>query len=582
MDDMAGTGTGHDANLELERKSLNLRVLLEMAQELSGILQPRILLDTFLLTAMGSTGARHGVAVLANPSDGKGLLLSRGLPAAEAAVLEQRLPAICDAYFPYSDHSSDFSAPILRFIHRGEPTAAGLLPEGMDTLLCFSVDGSHCGLLGLGPFLTHRADTLDTDAVDLLHSLTHMLIGALRGALAVSNIRQLGVDLGRKNEQLTDALAISQASQRMLDRRVHQLATINELAGELSQRRSVGEILDSFLLTMLGAFSFSCGLALVLDRAEHSVELALRGAADKGLSGFAAADRLVYRAFTGTSARSVAPLTVERVMAPETTLTDCGLPFDAVCAVYFALDIDVQGVLVLGKTISCEELPDEDEQLVQAQLAAVLGYIQGARHLGTITALNADLMQRNEDLTRTVKELTEARQTIDILERAGERVRSFLQAEALRSRRFSWLDCGIILAAAILVSFLFNLASPNGVPLIPEHLLRPPAQSITVQKARELQQNEEALFVDARPQAFYDQQRISGAMNLTPGLFDMIYLMNFTQVPLSRPIIVYGGTISRRWDEDVAARLTAREHERVLVLKDGLSAWVAHGYTVEP
>jgi 3-mercaptopyruvate sulfurtransferase SseA len=62
----------------------------------------------------------------------------------------------------------------------------------------------------------------------------------------------------------------------------------------------------------------------------------------------------------------------------------------------------------------------------------------------------------------------------------------------------------------------------------------------------------------------------------------MVYLMHFTQVPLSQPIIVYGGNISRRWDEDVAARLAAREHERVLVLKDGLSGWVAHGYTVEP
>lgn len=587
MDDLTGLlaaapDKGHGADLELERKSLNLRVLLEMAEELSGILQPRKLLDAFLLTAMGPTGARHGVAVLANPSDGDGLILSRGLPAAEAAALAQRLPAICDAYFPYSDQTNDYSAPILRFIHREQPTNNGLLPEGMTTILCFSVDESHCGLLGLGPFLTDCGCSLSTDSSDLLHSLTHMLIGALRGALAVSNIRQLSVDLGRMNEQLSEALALSQASQHTLDRRVYQLATINELTGELSHRHRVGEILDSFLLIMLGAFSVSNGLLLVLDRTARSVELALRGAPDTGLSAFAAADRLVYRAFAATGAHSVAPLTVDPVIAAEAALSDCGLPFETACAVYFTLDNHVQGVLVLGKTISGEGLPDEDEQLVRAQLAAMLGYIQGARHLGTITALNADLVRHNEELTRTVKELTEARQTIDILERAGERVRSFLHAEALRSRRFSWLDCGIILAAAMLVGFLFNLASPNGVPLIPEHLLRPPAQSITAQKAREMQQSEGALIVDARPQAFYDQQRISGAVNLTPGLFDLIYLMNFTQVPLSRPIIVYGGTISRRWDEDVAARLTAREHERVLVLRDGLPAWVAHGYAVEP
>jgi len=572
----------HDTRQELERKRLNLRVLLEMAQELSGILQPRKLLDAFLLTAMGPTGAKQGLAVLANPAACDGLLLTRGMPETAAKALEQRLPAICDAYFPYSDHTSDFSAPILRFIHRDEPTAPGILPEGMDTVLCFSVDESHCGLLVLGPYLNNGDSALSKDSSDLLRSLTHILIGALRGALAVSNIRQLSVDLGRKNEQLTQALDASQTSQRTLDRRVYQLAAINELAGELSHRHTVKEILDSFLLTMLGAFSVSSGLALVLDRTARSVELALRGAPNTGLAAFSAADRLVYKAFVATGAHSVAPLTVDPVIAAETALSDCGLPLEPACAVYFALDNDVQGVLVLGKTISGEDLADEDAQLVRAQLAAMLGYIQGARHLETITVLNADLLQHNEELTRTVKELTEARQTIDLLERAGERVRSFLQAEAMRSRRFSWLDSGIILAAAMLVGFLFNLASPNGVQLIPEHLLRPPAQSITAQKAREMQLNEEALIVDARPQAFYDQQRIGGAVNLTPGLFDLVYLMNFTQVPLSRPIIVYGGSISRRWDDDVAARLTAREHERVLVLKDGLSAWVAHGYTVEP
>ena len=68
--------------LELERKRLSLRVLLETAQELSGILQPRKIMETFLLTAMGPIGAMRGVAVLARPSVCEGMVLSRGLPAA--------------------------------------------------------------------------------------------------------------------------------------------------------------------------------------------------------------------------------------------------------------------------------------------------------------------------------------------------------------------------------------------------------------------------------------------------------------------------------------------------------------------
>lgn len=584
--------------LELERKRLSLRVLLETAQELSGILQPRKIMETFLLTAMGPLGAIRGVAVLARPAGCEGMILSRGLPPAEAEALEQRLPDICDAYFPYRDLDGDLPSSKIRVIRRDQAQGDSLLPRGMDILLCFNVDEDHCGLLALGPLLS-RDETnldagldsglgagldpgLDADASTLLHSLLHLLIGALRGALAVNNIRQLSVDLGRKNDRLTESLASSQAIQRGLDRRVHQLAATNELAGELAHLREVQPILDSFLLTMLGAFSVSCGLVLVLDRAERHVDLAVRGAPDTGLSGFGAADALVYKAFIASRVHSVAPLTVEPINAPALALAGCGLPFDCGCAIYFALDNDVQGVLALGVTLSDEALEDEDVQMVRAQVGTLLGYVLGARHLSTITALNNGLQKRNEELTRTVAELTEARQTIALLERAGERVRSFLHAEALRSKRFSWLDCGVILVAAMLLGFLFNLASPNGVPLLPEHLKRPPAQTVTAQKARELQQSEGALMVDARPQAFFDQRHVRGAANLTPALFDMVYLMRFAQVPLNTPLIVYGGNISRRWDEDVAAKLMAREHERVLVLEDGLSAWAGRGYPVEP
>lgn len=570
--------------LELERKRLSLRVLLETAQELSGILQPRKIMETFLLTAMGPIGAMRGVAVLARPAGCEGMVLSRGLPVAEAEALEQRLPDICDAYFPYRDLDGDFPSSKIRVIRRDQAGGDSLLPRDMDILLCFNVDESHCGLLALGPLLSadDAGAELDADASSLLHSLLHLLIGALRGALAVSNIRQLSVDLGRKNDRLTEALASSQIVQRGLDRRVHQLAAVNELAAELAHLREVQGILDSFLLTMLGAFSVGSGLVLVLDRAARSVDLAVRGALDTGLSGYAAADQLVYKAFTASGVRSVAPLTVEPVGDPAAALAGNGMPFEGACAIYFALDQDVQGVLVLGETISGEALEDEDAQMLRAQVGTLLGYVQGARHLATITALNADLTRQNEELTRTVTELTEARQTIDLLERAGERVRSFLRAEGQRSKRFSWLDCGIILVAAMLLGFLFNLASPNGVPLVPEHLRRPPAQTVTAQKARELQQSEGALIVDARPQAFFDQRRVRGAVNLTPALFDMMYLMRFAQVPLSTPLIVYGGNISRRWDEDVAAKLVAREHERVLVLEEGLPAWAARGYPVEP
>lgn len=613
--------------LELERGRLHLRVLLETSRELSGMLQPRAILETFLLTAMGPLGITRGVCILAKPSaplgSGGGVIVSRGLPKADAQGLEARLQDICDAYFPYRDAEADFPAAKVRLLPRPQVPDDGLLPGGMETLLIWSVDEEHCGLLALGPRLDRQGEELDQDSAGLLQNLVHILIGALRGALAVNSIRQMTTDLSRKNERLGEALASSQAAQRGLDRRVHQLAAINELSGELSRTRDLKEILDRFLLTMLGAFSASAGLALVLDRATGQSTAALRGAAysagngsggpggpggghGSGLEGLLSVNDLVYKAFTATSARSVAPLTVDFVHDPARALAGCGLAFTPSEALFFALDEQVQGVFVLGPWLDATSAGDEEEppprpgagqsaaasvaaamgeverQLLRAQVGSLLGYVQGARHLATITGLNEDLTRRNEELTRTITELTEARQTIALLERAGERVRSFLKSEAQRSRRFSWLDCGVILAAATLLALLFNLASPNGVPLVPEHLRRPPAPSVTAQKARELVDSEGALIVDARPQAFFDQKRIRGAVNLPPTLFDMVYLMRFSTMPLETPIIVYGGNLSRRWDEEVAARLGAREHERVLVLEDGLDAWMGRGYPVEP
>lgn len=608
MEDGEGTGSGLKgpgaATLELERARLHMRVLLETARELSGMLQPRAILETFLLTAMGPLGITRGVCILAKPSAPQGaeggIVVSRGLPKADAAGLEARLQTIGDAYFPYRDAEADFPAAKVRLLPRPQVPDDGLLPGGMETLLIWGVDEEHCGLLALGPRLGRQGEGLDPDSAGLLQNLVHILISALRGALALSSIRQMTNDLSRKSDRLVEALAGAQAAQRGLDRRVHQLAAINELFGELSRTHDQRKILDRFLLTMLGAFSASSGLALVLDRLTGESLLAMRGVScssdsGAGQDGAIPVNDLVYKAFTATSARSVAPLTVDFVNDPACALAHCGLPFRPYEALFFALDEHVQGVFVLGSILPsatdnecsappsvADALGEVERQLLRSQVGALLGYVQGARHLATITGLNEDLTRRNEDLSRTIAELTEARQTIALLERAGEQVRNFLQREAQRSRRFSWFDCGVVLAVSVLLALLFNLASPGGVPLVPEHLRRPPAQSVTAQKARELAESQNALIVDARPQAFYDQKRIRGAVNLPPALFDMVYLMRFASVPLDTPIIVYGGNLSRRWDEEVAERLKAREHERVLVLEDGLDAWKGRGYPVEP
>ena len=57
-------------------------------------------------------------------------------------------------------------------------------------------------------------------------------------------------------------------------------------------------------------------------------------------------------------------------------------------------------------------------------------------------------------------------------------------------------------------------------------------------------------------------------------------LRSLSNLDFETPIIIYGRTVSRRYDADVARKLTLLGHENVMVLEGGLAAWVDAGYEV--
>jgi rhodanese-related sulfurtransferase len=84
------------------------------------------------------------------------------------------------------------------------------------------------------------------------------------------------------------------------------------------------------------------------------------------------------------------------------------------------------------------------------------------------------------------------------------------------------------------------------------------------------------------PYNFYEQKRIAGAVSLPVAIFDFMYDMSIGQTDKSKEIIVYGRTISKRYDEEVASNLVARGHKNVKILEGGLDAWREKHYPVEP
>ena len=58
--------------------------------------------------------------------------------------------------------------------------------------------------------------------------------------------------------------------------------------------------------------------------------------------------------------------------------------------------------------------------------------------------------------------------------------------------------------------------------------------------------------------------------------------MELAQLDKEKQIIVYGRTISSRYNEQVAGKLRLRGHKNVSILAGSLSAWKKKGYPVEP
>jgi rhodanese-related sulfurtransferase len=148
--------------------------------------------------------------------------------------------------------------------------------------------------------------------------------------------------------------------------------------------------------------------------------------------------------------------------------------------------------------------------------------------------------------------------------------------------RMSWFDFILILGVSFILMFVFNQSNPNGIPLFPKLPDKKSFSMISPVAALEKMKKAEAIVIDAGPANFYEKRHIKGAINMPLALLDIVYMMTFSEEEeKSKKIIVYGGTISKFYDYELANILMLRGHKDVQVLEGGLSAWEKEGYPVE-
>lgn len=151
----------------------------------------------------------------------------------------------------------------------------------------------------------------------------------------------------------------------------------------------------------------------------------------------------------------------------------------------------------------------------------------------------------------------------------------------LKASRLSWYDFFLVIGVSVLLALSFNKANPNGVPLFPAVTDGEAIPSISASDAMEHFGRGGALIVDAMPANFYHRGHIKGAVNMPMSLFDIVYLMNFPEENKEREILVYGSTISRPYDLEIAGKLMLLGYTDVKVIAGGLTAWESKGYPVE-
>jgi len=144
----------------------------------------------------------------------------------------------------------------------------------------------------------------------------------------------------------------------------------------------------------------------------------------------------------------------------------------------------------------------------------------------------------------------------------------------------------LLLAGALAVTV--NLWRPAGVSFHYQRAQKPQVDAalgedawIAVEEAEPLFARKKAIFIDARPSGLYEQEHISGALNLPVDSFESSLEKMKEEISPQAMIIVYcDGKASER-SAALAGELLMRGYRNVRVLEKGWDLWVAQELPIE-
>ncbi len=165
------------------------------------------------------------------------------------------------------------------------------------------------------------------------------------------------------------------------------------------------------------------------------------------------------------------------------------------------------------------------------------------------------------------------------LDRASTNIERRINPQAASLR---WIDFIPIIGISLVCALAFNASNPKGIPIIPKSFARESLSYISPSAAYDKYKQGKILVIDAMPSIFYDQEHIDKALSLPLDIFDFMYDIDLAKIDKDKEIIVYGRSISKHYDEEVANKLVLRGFKDVKILKGGRAGWEKNHYPVVP
>lgn len=526
-----------------DRKQFHLALIHDTARELTGLRHPKTLLEFFLMSAQGGTGALGGFAALTDGMSNLSDLVVRG----QDTLNHEDILCLIHPQAPDSFEALEATRILPQSSFPG-------LSDRFPLILACPLEEGRRAFVGLCPAM-HSSSYDDADQ-DLLISLSSLFQISLNAALFSTRVELLNTELEKRN---TD-----------LDRQVFYLEGLRELSSEAADTQDTARFLISLLPTLLGRFSRSKGMVVLSDRSTGTVRQHSMGIEPEPVMSPETIDRILFLCLAGVPDKHIKPLQAAPVI--DTHGLSGVIPgLNPHSAYLFLVKDQMYGAILLGSPLEERRFSDQDKELLSAFVTQSVLHLKNADSFEAIVNLNKNLERQNKALQKTIEDLTRAEYRINVLEIAAGRIAKMVTRNAERIMQVRPLDFALLILISLVLGTIYNVTNPKGIPFFP---LRAPAgvRFISDLEAIRLVSEEHALLIDARPREFYDKGHAKEALNMPPALFDAIYPARFDSEDPERPIVIYGRNFSRRFDEDIARRLINHDHENIYIVAGDIKA----------